>query len=315
MKSTAFFVVATLSTLWNHVNSFVSPFTIPEMKSKTFHLRPDATVCFPFKNQHTSSALNFFPLGKQVEENSLEEKEIGNNERWTDFAKSPDTFVYAGTWALLVAFASILAPGGFNGAADTALRQAIIENPVTPDINPFFWAFFNLFVIIPIVLSCTISPRASKEGIPAGPPLFLSAFIAYFVIGPYLALRKEPKSIIENPSTELDWVTKNIWENKIVNYATILFALFALATGAPGLADPTTSWNGLIELFTTTQFGSVSLADFTMITLILTKEVADDYKIRCAPENVDKAPLIGASTALLPIVGAALYCAARPKLE
>ena len=56
------------------------------------------------------------------------------------------------------------------------------------------------------------------------------------------------------------------------------------------------------------RFPTVSFVD---LSLILTKEVADDYKIRCDPEDVDKAPLIGAYTALLPILGTSVYCAAR----
>ena len=259
----------------------------------------------------TSIFGGFFPSPAA---NSMKELEVEpEDESWTDFGKDPITYAYAATWAGLVTFALFLAPGELSSPSDAAMINSIIANPAAPDMNLFYYAVFNLFALIPVVLGCTIAPRAiSDKGIPAGPPLFLSTFIAYFVMGPYLALRKTPKEVIVDPSTEFGWVTRNVWENKLVNYGTVAFGFLCLASGLPAFEDPAANFQGMLDLITSSRFASVSFADLTMITLILTKEVADDYKIRCDPEDINKAPLIGASTALLPILGTAIYCAVRP---
>jgi len=225
--------------------------------------------------------------------------------------------VYGGAWLALL---SLLAfgPGELNGAQDNALLQAIIANPAAPEgVNPFYYGIFNVFVLIPIVLGCTLAPRTNDEGMQAGTPIFLSAFIAYFVMGPYLALRKTPKTEF-GVGDSLGWLTRNVWENKLFNWATVVFGFYALYAGAaPGLNDPATNFQGLLDFITTSRFASVSIADLSLITLILTKEVTDDYKIRCRgsnSQNAKRAPFIGASTALLPVLGAAIYCALRPSL-
>lgn len=132
-----------------------------------------------------------------------------------------------------------------------------MDNPTAPDMNSFFYGIFNLFAIIPIVLACTIAPRASDKGIPAGPTLFLSAFVAFFIMGPYLALRKDPKTVIDDPSRELGWLTRNLWENKLFNYGTLAFGILCLASGAPGLENPAETWKGMQELLQTSKFASV----------------------------------------------------------
>merc|ERR1712194_907844 len=122
------------------------------------------------------------------------------------------------------------------------------------------------------------------------------------------ALRKTPKTEF-GVGDSLGWLTRNVWENKLFNWATVAFGFYALYAGAaPGLNDPATNFQGLIEFITTSRFAAVSIADLSLITLILTKEVTDDYKIRCrgsTAENSKRAPFIGASTALLPVLGAA----------
>jgi len=294
-----------LATSITTVNGFHVPQVRPSVASPS--LNRIVAVSSP-------SARFFFKKGQLVEEPAavVQDEEDGG---WTDFGTDPLSYAYIGAWAVLMAFGFVFAPGELSSASDNAMIQSVIADPTALDMNSFYYGIFNEFAIIPIVLACTIVPRASdKGGIPAGPPLFLSAFIAYFIMGPYLALRKQPKTIIADPSEELGWATRNIWENKLFNYGTVAFGILCLAAGAPGLENPTESWNGLIDLIQTSRFASVSFADLSLITLILTKEVAEDYKVRCTPENIDEATAIGASTALLPILGAAIYCAARPPL-
>eukprot|EP00751_Fragilariopsis_kerguelensis_P033797 CAMPEP_0170975990 /NCGR_PEP_ID=MMETSP0735-20130129/48437_1 /TAXON_ID=186038 /ORGANISM="Fragilariopsis kerguelensis, Strain L26-C5" /LENGTH=443 /DNA_ID=CAMNT_0011397825 /DNA_START=91 /DNA_END=1422 /DNA_ORIENTATION=+ len=276
----------------------------------------------------SSSSLNLFSsFGNKKEEKKIapasvvvveEDNDDNNLFGWTDFGTSnPISFVYGGAWLALLSLLA-LGPGELNGAQDNALLQAIIANPAAPEgVNPFYYGIFNVFVLIPIVLGCTMAPRTNDEGIQAGTPIFLSSFIAYFVMGPYLALRKTPKTEF-GVGDSLGWLTRNVWENKLFNWATVAFGFYALYAGAaPGLNDPATNFQGLIDFITTSRFASVSIADLSLITLILTKEVTDDYKIRCrgsTAENINRAPFIGASTALLPVLGAAIYCALRPSL-
>lgn len=263
--------------------------------------------------RETTSSLYLFSYEKKGIAAAVDEK---GDERWTDFGKDPLTYGYATMWAALMAFGFVFAPGELQSPTDVAMLQSIIANPQAPDINPFYYGIFNLFALIPIVLGCTIGPRANDEGgIPSGVAVFLSSFIAYFVMGPYLALRKAPKERVVGGTESLSWVTRNIWENKAFNYGTVAFGLLCLAAGSPGLADPAGSLDGMLELIGSSRFASVTMADLALITLILTKEVADDYKIRCDPENVGKAGLVGASTAIFPVLGAAIYCALRPSID
>mmetsp|Transcript_11817 Transcript_11817/g.17919 ORF Transcript_11817/g.17919 Transcript_11817/m.17919 type:complete len:309 (+) Transcript_11817:57-983(+) len=307
MKTTKAYVVFTTACLAS--GRFAQGFQTPAFSVTSKVSRPGVVRT----DRASSSAIGMFSFGKK--EQKVEEIEDVATESWTDFGSTPQSYAYGGAWLLLLSYSFIFAPGELNAASDTAMLQSIIANPAAPDMNPFYYGFFNLFALIPIVLGCTVAPRASNEGIPAGAPIFLSGFFAYFVMGPYLALRKEPKESITDPSTDFGWITRNVWENKIFNYFTVAFGILCLAAGAPGLEDPAASFNGFVELFQTSRFAAISLADVTLITLILTKEVADDYKIRCSPENVDKAALIGASTALFPLLGAAVYCALRPSIE
>lgn len=267
---------------------------------------------------HHPTALNLFSFGKKKETATATVGLVSEAEddSWTDFgAANPLSYAYLTAWVGLMAFAFVFAPGELGSAADSAMLKSILDDPAHPAMNPFYYGIFNLFALIPIVLAATIAPRSSDKGIPAGPPLFLSTFIAYFVMGPYLAFRKTPKDNTTFSTQDLGWLTRNVWENKLVNYATVAFGILCLASGAPGLEDPVASWNGMLELLGTSRFASVSFADLSLITLILTKEVADDYKIRATDDNASKATLIGAATALLPILGAAIYCAVRPSFE
>mmetsp|Transcript_59222 Transcript_59222/g.63911 ORF Transcript_59222/g.63911 Transcript_59222/m.63911 type:complete len:419 (+) Transcript_59222:154-1410(+) len=291
--------------------------------------KESAAVVVVAPDDSSSSSSLFSSFGNKKEEKKVETatpvvvvEEDNNDDNslfgWTDFGTSnPISFVYGGAWLALL---SLLAfgPGELNGAQDNALLQAIIANPAAPEgVNPFYYGIFNVFVLIPIVLGCTLAPRTNDEGIQAGTPIFLSAFIAYFVMGPYLALRKTPKTEF-GVGDSLGWLTRNVWENKLFNWATVVFGFYALYAGAaPGLAHPTENFQGLLDFITTSRFASVSIADLSLITIILTKEVTDDYTIRCrgsTAENIKRAPFIGASTALLPVLGAAIYCALRPSL-
>ena len=313
-------------------SSLFSSFGNKKEKKESATTTAAAAVVVVDDSSSSSSSLNpFSSFGNKKEEKKeitaavavvadVDNNNDDNDESWTDFGTSnnPLSFAYGGAWLALMSFGFVFGPGELNDFQESGLLQAILDNPTAPDgMNPFYYGIFNIFILIPIVLGCVIAPRTNDNGLQAGTPIFLSSFIAYFVMGPYLALRKTPKTEF-GVGDSLGWLTRNVWENKVFNWATVVLGFYVLYAGAaPGLTDPATNFQGLLDFIATSRFASVSIADLSLITIILTKEVTDDYKIRCrgsTAENIKRAPFIGASTALLPVLGAALYCALRPSL-
>jgi hypothetical protein len=131
--------------------------------------------------------------------------------------------------------------------------------------------------------------------------------------GPYLALRGESKE--EVVFDELNWATKNVFENKAFNWLQVaLFFYFAVTYAIqPAMADSTSLLSGFQVLLSSSKFACVSTADLTLLSITAAAFIPQDYKLR-SPENASKATLIGASTLLIPVLGPALYCALRPKL-
>lgn len=270
-----------------------------------------------YSGENSLTALNFFSMGKKEEEPVvIVEQEEQGLFAWTDFGKSMDSYVSAGAWVGLLVFAAFLAPGEFNSASDTAMIENFIANPSAPDLNPFFLMIFNLLGLPAAAYACTSNPRAStKGGLPSTVPMLSSLAFGYFAMGTYLFLRKTPETEIMNSSEQLGWFTRNVLENKIFNVAMLGLGAVSLAVGASAaMIDPVTNWNEFLGLLTSSKFVAVSTSDLLVLTLFLTKEVADDYRVRCSPEDIGKANLIGASTALLPMIGALMYCVARPSL-
>ena len=66
-------------------------------------------------------------------------------------------------------------------------------------------------------------------------------------------------------------------------------------------------------MFSSTAICSVSSLDLSILTLTMASLVPEDLKRR-GVEDSNKANAIAASTILLPVLGAALFCALRPSL-
>merc|ERR1711865_1232140 len=114
-------------------------------------------------NKSSQTHLNLFPFGnnkvEDAKEVEMELKEDEDGLPWTDFGKSSFSYIYAGLWVSLLVFAL---SGVVPSVGDSELLQAILDNPAAPvGVNPYFYGIFNIFAILPIVLACTISPRAS----------------------------------------------------------------------------------------------------------------------------------------------------------
>lgn len=116
---------------------------------------------------------------------------------------------------------------------------------------------------------------------------------------------------------DLGWVTKNVLENKIFNWAMVALAASCfVSTGfLGGLAtDAGAQIQGYTELVQSSAIASVSSCDLAILTVAAASLIPEDLKRRGFDDS-GKAAAIAASTVFLPIFGAVLYCALRPKLE
>ena len=124
------------------------------------------------------------------------------------------------------------------------------------------------------------------------------------------------KSATEVSVKDLGWVTKNVLENKIVSLFAAGLALSTFySTGFIGgfLEDAVGQIQGYRELLSTTAIASASSCDLAILTLTAASLIPEDLKRR-GVNDTGKAQVIAASTILLPIVGATIYCAFRPSL-
>lgn len=69
-----------------------------------------------------------------------------------------------------------------------------------------------------------------------------------------------------------------------------------------------------VDLFTTSKFVSTSSVDAIVLNVAAASLIPRDLKLRQPEVEDSEASLVGASTLLLPFLGAALYCALRPAL-
>ena len=133
--------------------------------------------------------------------------------------------VPAAAWLALVVFAFGLAPGELNDS--NALLEKVLANPVHPGINEAFYTLFNVFAPLPVILACLVLPQGRRrKGLPAGPFVLGAAFLGFFTLGPYLALRAPPRTSVEQDEESISWVTRYVLENKLVNWSTLAVLLY-----------------------------------------------------------------------------------------
>lgn len=216
-------------------------------------------------------------------------------------------WIHAVTWFTLVTFAfSPLAPGNLGSNDDSIMLQAIIANPLHPDaVNSLFCFVFNLFGPMPIVLALLLVPQQTPGKLSAGPFLIACSGIGYFAIGIYMALRSIPNSLQTS-----GWFARNIAENKLISWALVAFCFFVYIPLPKALA---TDASGFVDLLSSSRFAAVSLLDLTILFAVTTKAVADDYRLRIE-DSSSTATAVAFGTALVPYLGASLYCALRPSL-
>jgi len=228
--------------------------------------------------------------------------------------------VFGGLWVALLIFSFFLTP--YSPDFDKNMLWTFISSPTNPQgVNEIFVVIFNSLGIMPIIIACLAVPQGSKRGLPITPFAVISIFLGYFTTAPFLTFRAKP--VEKKTLSEMAWFSRNVLENKVVNYGVIA-ALFSLPFSM-GIVDNIDNFRELLDgyksLLSTSQFGCVSSVDFVVLNVAGAAMIPLDYKLRVSDtsdasvDDIDKkATMIALSTLLLPAVGLATYCAWRPKL-
>eukprot|EP00980_Cylindrotheca_fusiformis_P002513 scaffold587_cov77-Cylindrotheca_fusiformis.AAC.3 len=212
--------------------------------------------------------------------------------------------LYAVPWAVFVAFAAYVFAQEAPDSSKILLEQCL-ANPLTPPgVNDLFVTVFNLLGLAAVPIACIIMPSAKGQKIPLAP--FLFGGIAMFT-------RKEVTDVTQD---DLGWVTKNVFENKVFNWAVVALSLsYFYTTGLIGelLTDATGQVQGFTDVLSNAGIASATAVDIIICTIAAALVIPEDLKRR-GIDDPSKATAIAASTVLLPTIGAAFYCALRPSL-
>lgn len=128
-----------------------------------------------------------------------------------------------------------------------------------------------------------------------------------------MIFRKGPREKVTR--SELGWFVKNILESKVFNKLVIALCAYQYFTMAGPLLDhPGDVWDDFVTLVSSSKFASVSTLDLFILSLTGASLIPQDYKYRQPDADDSQANLIAASTLVLPLLGAALYCALRMPL-
>jgi len=220
---------------------------------------------------------------------------------------------YALAYILFLGYAYLRNSAEPEGASMEIIQQYIAD-PSNPGFNELFVTVFNLLGLYAAPIACLLMPGAKGQKLPATPFLLGAMFGGYGVLGPYAITRTPNSSPVSK--ADLGWFTTNVLENKLFNYFIVLVcASTYVSSGALGafITDPGQLIKGYADMFSETAIVSASSLDLVILTLSGASFVPEDLSRRGYKGEV--APLIAASTVLLPGLGVALYCALRPGLD
>ena len=221
-------------------------------------------------------------------------------------------------------------------------------------INPLFFMVFNGLGLVPLVMAqlvvsqaalVTTSSRNGENGGGSGSggissvPFVLGSFAAGFgSLGLYLTFRNPPPrfdapEVNKNDKPlltleETSWFTRNVLESKFFAVSVVLVLSSLFVTSGIFTTTPFTDvLDGYQQLASTSKLASVSSVDLMILTVTAATLIPSDYKLRSQrtggnPDakinstdlSEQQINLMAASTALLPVLGAAIYCAFRPSL-
>ncbi|KAL3919508.1 MAG: hypothetical protein SGILL_003720 [Bacillariaceae sp.] len=224
--------------------------------------------------------------------------------------------LYGALWVGFLAYGIFFSPGELLDLGDTKMIEGFISDPTNAQggMNPLFFAVFNALGVMPIVMAQLALPQGSKQGVPAAPFVVGSLGAGFGALGLYLTLRAPP--VDTKTKAEASWITANVLDNKLANWLTVVLCGSVLITS--GILSSPNDFAGILEsylgLASTSKFVSVSSVDLSVLTIAAAALIPQDLRLRKAGGDNSNATLIAASTLLLPVVGAALYCALRPPL-
>jgi hypothetical protein len=300
-------LLAILAPAWS--GAFVVPLTVT-----TLSTRPtvSSSVVSPVPSLPTSTTISRSPSLVLLFPSTSSAAEEEEDEVVDYFQFNP---LYGGLLAAFLTYGIFLSPGEIFSDIDNGMLQAYMDNPSQPQgINELFLCIFNGLGIMPLVLSQLVVPQGNnKSGLPAAPFLLASAAMGYGGLGVYLSLRAAPVES-KTQDSEVGWITRNVLENKFFNFALVALCGTTVLSSGVLYQDFTTVLSGFQDLIATSKLASVSSVDLFILTIVAATLIPRDYQLRVPDVEDNQANIIAASTLLVPIVGAALYCAWRPSL-
>ena len=231
--------------------------------------------------------------------------------------------LYAGLWAAFLGYGIFFSPGQVGDPIDTTIIEGFINDPTNTagNMNPLFFMIFNFLGVMPLVMAQLVLPQDNnaRSGKISPVPFCLASMAAgYGSLGLYLGfLRQSP--VETKTQSDATFITRNVAENKIFNWLMIILCGSAIfSSGILGqLGDIGSVISDYSQLASTSKLVTVSSVDLTILTIVAATLIPRDYRLRIQDDDdtaAKNANLIAASTVLLPVIGAALYCALRPSL-
>lgn len=213
-------------------------------------------------------------------------------------------------WIGFIVYATLWAPPAQPDTVDL-LRDLVLGQ--WSDINPLIVALFNVMGLWPVLYASVALADGRSQSFPVWPFVVLSFGLGAFALLPYLALRKpyQPTSVPTGVTPEVPtatlpasdpWIkrTESRWVGISVLIVGLGLILFGVLTG---------SWADFWAEWQTRRFINIMSLDFCALTLLFPLLLGDDMKRRGVSH-----PWPLAATALLPLVGPALYLCIRPRL-
>jgi hypothetical protein len=240
--------------------------------------------------------------------------------------------LYGTLWLTFLTYGIFFSPGSeMLSPTDAKLIENFITDPTNNNgvINPIFFVMFNALGIMPIVMAQLVLPQGNpQKGIWAAPFILGSFAAGYGALGLYLTLRPPP--VQSKSKSQLSWITATVLENKVFNWMNVaacgllilsswgILSNVATAGGSAGDSwNLNASWDNYLQLASTSKLVSVSSVDLIILTVSAATVIPRDYTLRTTSEaesSKEKGIMVAYATLVLPVVGAALYCALRPPL-
>jgi len=248
-----------------------------------------------------------------------------NNEEDNQNFLSAINPAYAIPYALffgVATYMSLVEPAG----ASQAIIEKFIDNPTNPQLgSSIFEVIFNMLGFVGVPLACLILPGAAAlkkdDRLKLNPVPFLlgSAAAGYGSLGIYMCSTPKKNDYVEPTITkdDLGWFTRNVLENKIFNGIVLAIIGSIWVTTGAGMDLVTNGGDAIRDLgdiLPSSALASVSTVDLSILTLTGASLVPQDLKRRGVEDEM-RMNAVAASTALLPVVGLAIYCLLRPSID